>query len=269
MNKCYTAFMTRQLTFVNNLVAEGREEFSFEDAQTALGTSPPATANTLRGLTEKGLIDRVRRGLYVVRPLGSLGTSTATESLSLAVGAAFRGQVHRIAYLSALSDLGVLSHPVRTVFVACTEQVRSRSVSNRPLHVVIEKLETIHLDTDRVGNSWRSSLERALLECAMRVDLVGNVERLAEGLANSASEVDPARISDLSAAFGAKGSAAERRLASLATALNLGVDLRPHVDKARPVIKLETHDPDLEWIDQIYRVAWSRRVEELQSVVGN
>ena len=83
--------MTRQLELIDRFVAEDRENFTFADAQVALGVSPTATANILRRLREQGLVDTVTRGRYSVRPLGSLGTSAATESLPLAVGAAFAG----------------------------------------------------------------------------------------------------------------------------------------------------------------------------------
>ena len=97
--------MNRQLKLIDRLVAEGRESFTFADAQAALGVSATAAANVLRRLRDQGLVDVVTRGHYSVRPLGSLGTSTATDSLPLAVGAAFAGRRHRIAYSSAFSDL--------------------------------------------------------------------------------------------------------------------------------------------------------------------
>jgi predicted transcriptional regulator of viral defense system len=171
--------MTRQLELIDTLLSEGRDEFTFEDAKAHLGVSPEATANALARLSKNGLVDKLARGYYAIRPFGALGTSAATEDLGFAVGAAFEGREHRIAYLSALSELGVLSHPVRTIYVACTQRVRFSTVSRRPLRLVLEKPETIHLEAEAVKNSWRSSLERALFECALRVDLVGGVERRA------------------------------------------------------------------------------------------
>ncbi len=261
--------MPRRLDVLDRLVAEGQEEFTFDTAKTVLGTSPTATANALRRLREQGLLDRVARGHYVIRPLGSLGPSAATDDLSFAVGAAFAGREHRIAYLSALSELGLVTHPVRTVFVACTHQARLSTISRRPLHVVIEKSDTIHLEAEPIGTSWRSNLERALFESALRVDLVGSVERLAEALASGAPEADPPRIARLVKPFGARGRAAERRLASLALALGLPIDLHPTVDRRRPVISLDPRDDHVEWIDRVFRVAWNVTVDELRAVVGN
>jgi len=259
----------RQLELIDTLMAEGREEFTFEDAKTRLGRSPSATANALRQLGEKGLVDRLSRGHYVIRPLGSLGTSPTTDDLPRAVGATFDGRQHRIAYLSAASEHGLLTHPVRTIFVACTDQARLRTISRRPLRIVIERAETIHLEAEPVEHSWRSTLERALFESALRVDLTGGAERLAEALAKGASEADPARLARLATAFGARGLAAERRLASLAQALALPLGLEPTVTPRQPVIRLDPYDDRVEWVDGAFRVAWNTTVDELRTVVGN
>jgi predicted transcriptional regulator of viral defense system len=261
--------MVSQLNMIDTLVASGREEFTFEEARNVLGRSPTSTANVLRQLRGKGLVDRLSRGHYAIRPLGSLGTSTAADDLPLAIGAAFGDREHRIAYLTALSELGLLTHPVRTVFVACTRQVRIPTVSRRPLRVIVEREQTIHLEAEAVGRSWRSTVERALFECALRVDLIGGAEQLAEALARGSSEVNPSRFTFLAGVFGARGFAAERRLASLARALALPLDLEPHVDPRQSIIRLDPRTDRVEWIDDGLRVAWSSSVDELRAVVEN
>jgi predicted transcriptional regulator of viral defense system len=233
-----------------------------------LGSSPSATANVLGRLDDQGLIDKVSRGHYAIRPIGSLGTSAATDDLGLAVAAAFEGRQHRIAYLSALSELGLLSHPVRTVFVACTRQVRLRRMSTRRLRVVIERAETIHLEAEPIGSSWQSSLERALFECALRVDLAGGVERLSEALVNAAPEIDSERLSRLANAFGPRGFAAWRRLASLSRALAQPLQIEPEVGSHQPRTRLDPGDDHIEWTDQAFRVTWNITIDELQAVTG-
>ncbi len=260
--------MIRELELIDNLVAEGRPQFTFEEAVSALKVSPTAAANALRRLQDKGLVDRLTRGVYAIRPLGSLGTSAVTDDLASAVGAAFLGVDHRIAYATALSEHGLLSHPVRTIYVACTRQVRIEKLSRRPLQVVIEREETIHLGAEQVGLSWRSSVERALFESALRLDLVGGVERLAEALAIAAQDVKASGIHRLATGFGARGRAAERRLASLSQVLELPLDLDPQLAPRRPIIQLDPADHRQEWVDERYRVAWNVGVDELRSAVG-
>jgi predicted transcriptional regulator of viral defense system len=260
--------MTGQLELINTLVAEGREGFTFSEAAALLDTSASATANVLRRLRDAGVVDRLNRDHYVIRPFGSLGTSAITDDLSLVVATAFKGRTHRIAYLSALSELGLLTHPVRTVFVACTQQVRFFAVSKKPLRVVIERPSTIHLEAEQVGKSLRSTLERALFESALRVDLTGSVERLAEAVAAGSGSADPTRITTLADSFGPRGSAALRRLASLVDNLNLPLTLSPEVDRRRPIVPMDRRENRVEWVDEKFRVAWNVSVEELSAVAG-
>jgi predicted transcriptional regulator of viral defense system len=260
--------MLRQLELVNALMAEGRESFNFEEARALLGASAPATANTLHRLSQQGLVDRLSRGHYAIRPLGALGTSTATDDLSLAVAAAFEGREHRIGYLTALGELGLLTHPVRTVQVACTSQVRIAKVSRRRLRAVIERADTIHLGAERAGPSWRSGLERALFDCALRVDLTGGSERLAEAIASGGSTADPAKLLQIADAFGGRGFAAARRIASLAHVLELPLALTPLVGSRQPAIRLDPGDEHHEWTDPKFRVTWNVSADELRAVVG-
>ncbi|MGC2191840.1 MAG: hypothetical protein WA751_05865 [Candidatus Dormiibacterota bacterium] len=261
--------MVRPLELVNSLVAEGKADFSFEEAKAALNRSPTATANVLRRLQETGLVDRLGRGRYAIRPLGSLHTSATADDLALAVGAVFVHREHRIAYLSALADFGLINHPVQTITVACTKQVRARTISRRPLQIVLERTDTIHLEAEPIGNSWRSTLERALFECALRVDLTGGIERLTEALANGAADADPARLSRLAQVFGPRGLAARRRLASLARVLDLPLRLAPTVGPRQPVVGLDPRDERVAWVDDTFRVAWPLAADELRAVAGN
>jgi hypothetical protein len=49
----------------------------------------------------------------------------------------------------------------------------------RLLRVVIERPQTIHLWAEVVERSWRSTVDRALFECAVRVDLAGGMTQRA------------------------------------------------------------------------------------------
>jgi predicted transcriptional regulator of viral defense system len=116
---------------------------------------------------------------------------------------------------------------------------------------------------------WQSNAERALFDCALRVDLAGSVERLAEALAAGSREVDPKRIKRLAKAFGARGRAAERRLASLAKALDLPFPVNPVVGNRQPMIRLNPRDERVHWTDDGYRVVWPTPISELRAIVEN
>jgi predicted transcriptional regulator of viral defense system len=103
----------------------------------------------------------------------------------------------------------------------------------------------------------------------MRVDLAGGVERLAEALSNGARDARANRITKLTRCFGARGSAAERRLASLARALDLPFALNPQLTQHQPLIRLDPRDGRDVWIDKTFNVAWNVSVEEVRAVIEN
>ena len=256
------------LVLVDDLTAEGKSHFTFADAVRRARRSPSATANLLRRMAAAGLIDRVRRGHYVVRQLGLLGTRAAAEDVATAVAAAFSGRPHRIAYRTALDELDLIAHPSRTIQVATTGRMRVRNLSGRPLRTIAEQRTAIAVGSVRRGSSWISGLERALLDAAARPRLVGGAGVLAEAVASAGSRVDPARLVHYVAQLGWE--AALRRIGSVSDAL--GIDgLAGRLEARRP----PSADLDLEpgmdgasvWRDSRWRVRWAQSRDELANVV--
>lgn len=209
--------MTRTLELLDELVAEGTTVITPSVVQARTGASTQATVNMLSRLVHAGLLDRVARGRYVVRPLGLLGTSAAAEDLGLAVGAVFLDKPHRIAFRSALDHHGLLLHAARTVQVACPSRIKVSTVSRRPLRVILEKEDTVLLGAEKVGDSWVSDLERALLDAATRPGLIGGASVLAYAL--MVSSPDPERLMAYARMLDA--GAAIRRIGSLADRLEI------------------------------------------------
>lgn len=255
------------LNLANELVAAGKSSFTFGDAQAFLGKSATASANVLKRMMTAGIVDRVRRGHYVVRPLGVLGTPAAAEDIALAVGSAFTDVVHRIAYRSALEDHDLISHPARTIQVAVSKRIRTKELSGRALRVILEPKHHIDIGAEPRGNSQVSSLERALLDAASRPNLVGGMEVLAEALAAAAGYADTAKLQQYAEQL--KGSAALRRIASISDALNLK-GLSGALTPIGPI----TVDLDFEpgtteesvWRDSRWRLRWTRSIDEIRAI---
>ena len=256
------------LILADKLVADGAAAFTFEIAAMRLGKSKTATANVLKRMRNAGLIDRVRRGHYVVRPLGMLGTQAAAEDPALCVGAALKGGAHRIAYRSALEEHGLVARSAGSIQVASERPVRTRQLSGRPLKVVIESREKLLLGRVPRGMSYVSDRHRAVLDAAQRPGLVGGFRVLAEALAAAAPDLQAEILMDRARRLG--WAPALRRLGSLADALALG----PLAGKLAPVHPI-TADLDLEpgtgqrtvWRDSRWRVRWPLAVEDLSAAI--
>jgi predicted transcriptional regulator of viral defense system len=106
----------------------------------------------LSRLVTHGLVDRVARGRYAIRPIGALGTRAASEDVALAVAAAFGRRPHRIAYRSALDHHGLIDHPSREIIVALDRSTSTKHVSGRRLRTVLESPHRIGIGTVPAGH---------------------------------------------------------------------------------------------------------------------
>jgi predicted transcriptional regulator of viral defense system len=257
------------LALADELIAEGKTSFTFAEAQQRLARSRSATSNVVTRMLDAGLIDRVRHGHYVLRPLGVLGTPSTAEEVALAVGAAFKNLPHRMGYRTALDEHDLITHPARSIHVAAAKTVRAKSLSRQPLRVIQEPEPSIHIGSIKCGESWVSDLERALLDAARRPKLIGGLEVLAEATSAAAADVDVDKLTRH--AMELNWSSALRRLGSLADALGLDglagvlepiLPIRADLD-LEPGSKLKTV-----WRDARWHLRWPRSIEELAAITG-
>jgi predicted transcriptional regulator of viral defense system len=255
------------LQFLDDLVAEGREQFTFDEAAAGLGRSATATANALRRLRDAGFVDRVQRGRYVVRHLGVLGTAAAAEDTALAVSAAFSGIPHRIGYRTALDEHDLLSHAVRTIQIATAKRVRTKLISGRPLITVLEPRIFLLVGATARNGTHISNLERALLDAAARPKLIGGAAALVEATAAAAGVADPDRL--LAYASRLCWNAALRRIGSISDALELDGLAGKLAPLAPPSfdLALQPGDPGpTVWRDRRWRVRWTEPPEEMKNI---
>jgi predicted transcriptional regulator of viral defense system len=254
--------MASRIGILDDLVADGREWFTSASLRVQLGLSPQATSNLLSRWVRDGLVDRVSRGRYVVRPLGSLGTRAASQDIALAVAAAFDGVPHRIAYRSALDHHGLLTHPARTIQVATPRLRRIRTISGRKLRIMTELESTLDIGAERAhAGAMVSGHLRSLLDAAARPDLGGGPSVLAEAL--TTRPVHPDELTQLARSL--EANAALRRIGSIADRLGLAGlagQLQP-LSPPRSDIELDPRDPHRAFRDTAWWVTWPITREEL------
>jgi predicted transcriptional regulator of viral defense system len=259
---------TRYIDLLDELAVEDKESFTTQDVEQLGGLSPQAASNLLTRLVRRGLIDRVARGHYVMRPFGSLGTRAAAESVTLPVGAVFAGKPHRIAYRSALDWHGLLDHPARQIVLALDKRPALRQLSGRSLRVVLERPDRITIGAIDAGHGARvSSLERVLVESASRPALAGGIHVVANALARA--RVDTGALTEMARTLDAR--TALHRLGSIAEALGLPL-MADELEPLSSVGRLVPLDPQLapeadSWRDTKWGVDWPFPAEELEEAV--
>ena len=259
---------TRYIELLDELAVEGKETFTTQEVEELGQLSPQAASNLLTRLVRRGMVDRVARGHYVMRPFGALGTRAAAEDITLAVGAVFAGKPHRIAYRSALDWHGLLEHPSRRIILAADKRPGLRQLSGRPLRVVLERPDHIEIGAVEAGHGARvSSLERALVESAARPALAGGIQVVAAALARA--RANPDTLEEMARVLGARS--ALHRLGSIADTL----EIQPFADQLEPLSSIGRPialDPELAdeadgWRDDKWGVDWPFPAEELEETV--
>ena len=257
------------LQFADNLVAEGKTTFTFTDARKILDKSPTATANTLSRMVSNGLIDRVRHGRYAVRQLGVLGTPAAAEDVRLAVGAAFAGNLHRIAYRTALDEYDFITHPSRIIQVASNSRVRASLLSSRPLQVIWESPHSVGIGAVEAGPAQVSNPERTILDAAKRPDLIGGASVLAEALVSASRNLDTVKLTEYAKLLDC--GRAIRRIGSISDTMEIA-GLSGKLQPLKPItsdLNLERgSSPSCAWRDSRWRVRWPWTPDEILSVIS-
>jgi predicted transcriptional regulator of viral defense system len=256
------------LKLLDEFVSDGLTQFTSADAAVRLGRSAAATGNLLARLVRDGLLDRVRRGHYAIRQLGTLGTTAAAENVLLSVAAGFGDVRHRVGYRTALDQLDLLAHPSRSIQVALAKPTRSETLSGRRLTIVQEPEAAIEVGAKKQDGVFISDLERSLLDAAARPELVGGIAVLAEALGAASSRgVDADRLTNYARAL--SWGPALRRIGSLADTLHiagLAGRLEP-LTKPSSDIDLEPGHEASSYRDAKWWVRWDHSPSELQNVL--
>jgi predicted transcriptional regulator of viral defense system len=249
------------------VAAEGRSTVTAVEARERLGLSPQAASNLLARLVRDGFAERVRRGEYILQPLGELGVSAvAGDRLAEAIVLAVGDRAHRISYRTALHEHGLLTRPGRAIQVAVDRRLRVRSLGGRPLESIIEDPERIGVGAESLGEAGISTVERALLESAQVPRRVGGIATVAEAFAGA--EPRPTRLKSLASELGLQ--VGLRRLVSLDDQLHIG-SIRPvklPQRTGRPLSLDPTDTRQDGFLDQEHGVRWPGLPEELAEVIG-
>jgi predicted transcriptional regulator of viral defense system len=211
----------REAEFLARLAADGQTIFSTAEAQAWWGDAG-YTANVLSRLVDKGWLQRLERGLYMLIPLEA-GPERAWSESALLI-APHLIQPAAVAYWSALHYWTMTEQVPRTVFVQSTRR-------KRPVEVLGIRFRFVTvIEAHFFGVAHRTlagkaitvtDREKTLLDAAARPDLSGGIRQLAQALRVAYPDVDWGRLDDYLTRWG--GGAPVKRLGYLVEALALPI----------------------------------------------
>ncbi|WP_430639649.1 type IV toxin-antitoxin system AbiEi family antitoxin domain-containing protein [Haloferax volcanii] len=174
---------TRESRLLARLAGAGHQIISVDDIETTLEVPPNTAREIASRLTEKGWLDRLFPGTYLIVPLtaGEEAVYTTHEYLI----AAHVAEPMYIGYYSALSHHGLTEQVPRTVYVVTPTRGQSREIHGVPYRVttVTERKFFGFEPTSIEGTTVQvSDLEKTLVDCADHPEFCGGLRVLATAM---------------------------------------------------------------------------------------
>jgi len=176
---------TRESRLLARLAGAGHQIIfiSVDDIETTLEVPPNTAREIASRLTEKGWLDRLFPGTYLITPLtaGEEAAYTTHEYLI----AAHVAEPMYIGYYSALSHHGLTEQVPRTVYVVTPTRAQSREIHGVPYRVTtVTERKFFGCEPSSIeGTTVQvSDLERTLVDCADHPEFCGGLRELATAM---------------------------------------------------------------------------------------
>lgn len=174
---------TREAQLLSSLAARGNQLVTIDDVETALGVPRNTAREVASRLAEKGWLDRIVPGEYLIVPLaaGPESVYTAHEYL---IASRLADPMY-VGYFTALSHHGLTEQVPRTVYVATPTRARSREIHGVQYRVVtLDERKFFGFDPVSVEGATVNvaDLEKTLVDGADHPEYAGGIRALAEAM---------------------------------------------------------------------------------------
>ncbi|MDB2262461.1 type IV toxin-antitoxin system AbiEi family antitoxin [Halorubrum ezzemoulense] len=174
---------TRESRLLARLAGAGHQIISVDDIETTLEVPPNTAREIASRLTEKGWLDRLFPGTYLIVPLtaGEEAVYTTHEYLI----AAHIAEPMYIGYYSALSHHGLTEQVPRTVYVVTPTRAQSREIHGVPYRVTTvteQKFFGVEPTSVEGTTVQVSDLEKTLVDCVDHPEFCGGLRELATAM---------------------------------------------------------------------------------------
>ncbi|RDZ44876.1 transcriptional regulator [Haloferax sp. Atlit-10N] len=178
---------TRESQVLSRLASENRQVISIGDIANALDIPRKSAKDMAYALKEKGWLERIAHGKYLIMPLAAGENPVYTEH-EFVIASALVEPMY-IGYWSAMNHHGLSEQLSRTVYIVTTTRAQKREihgVTYRPVTVTEQKFfgsQPTAVGTNQVNIS---SIEKTLVDCADHPEFCGGIGELAKAMQNAA-----------------------------------------------------------------------------------
>lgn len=176
----------REAQALSRLASENREIISISDIADVLDIPRKSAKDMAYALKEKGWLERVAHGKYLILPLAA-GENAVYTAHEFVIASALVEPMY-VGYWNALNHHGLTEQVPRTVYIATTVRAQERKihgVTYRPVTVTEQKFfgyQPTAVESNQVNIS---SIEKTLIDCADHPEFCGGISELAKAMHNA------------------------------------------------------------------------------------
>ena len=190
----------RAAQLITELNERRRTTFALSDVQAITHLSASSARNLVHKAQQRGLVTRLKPGLYNLVPF-ELGR--ATEHIGnpyLIAGEVAGNAAYFLSHGTALELHRMLTQPNLTIRVSCTRRIRPQSIGGYEYRfVLVSEAQLFGIAKHWVTKEqpvMLSDMERTIIDCLRRPDLVGGITEIAKALWMKRDSLNTARLID-------------------------------------------------------------------------
>ncbi len=188
------------------LYDRAQTSFTLADAAELTGLRPALASSLLHKATKRGLVSRLKRGVWILIP-AELGSATEYAGNPYLVAQRLVGEApHFISHASAMEIHRMVTQPQFVVFTSSTKRIPKRSVNGTEFRFVLIKPNhffgaATHWVTKQESVDI-SDLERTVIDGLRQPEYCGGVTEVAKGLWMRHADMQPAKLVDYALLLG-------------------------------------------------------------------
>lgn len=182
VTKTITSLSAEESSFLATFAGQGRTIFTVADAHEIWG-EPKQTRDRLHALEEKGWIERLQRGHYIIIPLEAGPEREWSENPFVVAAHVVRPSA--VAYWTALHHWGFTEQVPRVTYVQTTRRKRDRVILGTLYRFVTVTPRKFFGHKREFSGHHRYQItdpEKTLLDCLDRPDLAGGIPEVIKAL---------------------------------------------------------------------------------------
>lgn len=213
--------------FIDHLQQLGKTIFSTVEAMKLYGKDRYATGDFLSDLVKRGILARIKAGVYLLLQAGHENTQLTNWPVIARELAG--GDAYFISHYSAMRIHGMTTHPLNNIFLTTLTRKNKKILSGIRYNFIYSKKEHFWGDTAYWATKQEqvrvSDPERTLLDGFDRPELCGGVTDVARGIWAAQKKIDFKKLGQYAARFRTK--AAVKRLGFVLETLKIASGLLP------------------------------------------